>query len=474
MIQSPSLGEVRLQRGLLRSIEASEDGGKRVYSGPRSLDDWQILDDAKNWRFAAGSLTALNKGARAVGDVSMPDKFRLSLTMSWEGRADFVLSLGCSRPKQAEQVPQVQGRRAVAAAKPANDGAAVRLEMWDAQLAIVREIGNLADIAVLPLDDSTSRFEMTFYVDQIAGLVAVYSSRGRLLEKIQVADDKGKARTCAMLENHGKKVSLDRFDVFSWDGHLPSSTEYPESYVLDKSEKVLRGDIQSFDPQTGMLKLLDREGGDAELALSELRRVVISPSKDEDAESQGQAEDSPDAEVEERSRQLEIEFADSSRLIGTLAAANGAFVFRAEGVEGEMTCAPDKVVAIIGSETRFPGEGLPNAVGTISSTSASLRGCLVDNPNPDGDAVLIWQPWASPTAIAISDAANGVHRLSQAQTNTSVRAKPAASRPQPSGLGGLLGGIFGGGEVPQTGGKKSCDKTNQQTIRDCLPDRGYG
>ncbi len=454
VIESPSLGEVRMQRDLLRSIEASEDGGKRVYSGPRSLDDWQLIGDQDNWRFAAGSLTALNKGARAVGDVSMPDKFRLSLAMSWEGRADFVLSLGCNQPPQPKQQPQVPGRRRVAVVNVPNDGAAVRLEMWDAQLAVVREIGNLADIAVLPLDDGISRFEMSFYVDQVAGLVAVYSSRGRLLEKIQVADDKGKPRKYAMLENHGKQVSLDRFDVFSWDGHLPSSSEYPESYVLDTSEKVFRGDIQGFDPQTGMLQLQDQQGEATELALSQLRRVVITPAAGEGVDPEPGGQDTTDAA--DRSRLIEVEFADSSRVIGTMAAsAAGNFVFRAPGVAGDMTCEVGRVVAIIGSETRFTAEDLPGVAGTISGDSVSLKGCLIDNPNPQGDAVLIWRPWASATASPLSASAGGVIRYPKPKRNTQVRVKPAVPIQQPSGLGELLGGIFGG---PGVGAKPPAAK----------------
>ncbi len=250
--------------------------------------------------------------------------------------------------------------RRVPVAQPANEGAAVRLEMWDAQLAVVREIGNLADIAVLPLDDNTSRFEMTFYVDQIKGLVAVYSSRGRLLEKIQVADDKGKSRAYAMLENHGKKVSLDRFDVYSWDGHLPSSTEYPESYVLDKSEKVTRGSITAFDPASGTLTLVDAEGADSQLPLAELRRLVVKEDRNrrirrraevrlahrtggEDNKPADQTTDDAassdqtgaEAVESDPAKLIEVEFQDSSRLIGYLKSMlDGVFVLGAEGIAG--------------------------------------------------------------------------------------------------------------------------------------------
>ena len=384
--------------------------------------------------------------------------------MSWEGRADFVLSLGCNRPK-APKAPQVQQGRRVVAAKPANDGAAVRLEMWDAQLAVVREIGNLADIAVLPLDDDVSRFDMTFYVDQVAGLVAVYSPRGRQLEKIQVADDKGVSRAFAMLENHGKQVSLDRFDVYSWDGHLPSSTEYPESYVLNSKEEVLHGVISSFNAEKGMLTLTGKDGEESELSIGELRRLVISKGdQEQNQDSEGdnsEGDSSSEAEGDEvaaddvenddadPSRLIEIEFADSSRLIGYLSAsANDAFQFNADGVEGQLQCPAENVVAIIGSESRFAGDQLPGTVGALVNETTNLKGCLTDNPTPDGDAVLVWQPWASAQPCPLSGDATGSITYSKPRTAAgAVGMNPPQAAPRPPAqpaLGGLLGGLFGG------------------------------
>ena len=511
VIQSPTLGKVRLDRSMLRLIEAAEDGGKRIYSGPRSIDDWEILDNTANWEFAAGSLTALNKQSRAVGDVDLPEKFRLNLSMSWEGRADFVLSLGANKPKKRPK--EVKANRPVPVAPASQTNAAVRLEMWDAQLAVVREIGNLADIAVLPLDDDSSRFELTIYVDQTAGLVAVFSTRGRLLEKIQVAEEKGDSRRFAMLENHGRKVSLDKFDVFSWDGHLPNSTEYPEGYVLDTDEKVIRGEITGFDAKQSTLNLVDLDGEEQTLPLKNLRRVVISKNKDDDGAGQGGDDSQPDNKEDVKSsddeqdkadqpakadedddeeavsgedtadeadepaaenkeaaqanavpadpaRLIEVEFRDSSRLIGYLTdSANKEFVFLADGILGEVKCDVEQLVSFIGSEKEYDGDKVSGVKGTLETDDTRLIGSLVENPEPVDNVVMLWKPWSAKKAVSIAADANGRIQYVKRRARVSATTAPTPQnrvivQQRQAGLGQLLGGIFGGGEAAVGGPAK--------------------
>ncbi len=81
----------------------------------------------------------------------------------------------------------------------------------------------------------------------------------------------------------------------------------------------------------------------------------------------------------------------------------------------DVDAAAEKVVAVIGSETRYTGEKLPGTVGTLVADRISLDGCLVDNPDPQGDAVLIWQPWASSIPVASGCRCQRRHQLSAAQ-----------------------------------------------------------
>ncbi|MGB7343314.1 MAG: TlpA disulfide reductase family protein [Pirellulaceae bacterium] len=469
VVQSKSLGDVMIDRRLLRGVEAVADSGKRVYSGPKSIDDWTILDDTDKWTFAAGSLKSPDNEAKVGGKVELPEKFRLSLSMSWEGRADFVMSLGCSEPKKPAPQPEDNNNRVRRAmVQPTQNVAAVRLEMWDAQLAVVREVGNLADIAVLPLDDESSQFDLTFFVDQVEGLVAVYSPRGKLLEKIQVAEEKGKTNAYAMLENHGKSVSLDRFDVYEWDGHLPDSTEYPDSYVLDKDEKIVNAEVVGFDANKGKLLLVDGEGENSEMALEDVRRVILAEATVEvESKEDGEAEDDEEAEVEvddeesrfeslelDESRLIEVDFVDTSRIVGYLANDDKkGFGFKANGIADVAMCTVDQIVAVSGSAERFAANDLAGARGTLTTDIARLQGVLVDNGKPDGDAVLVWQPWASETSAAISRDFTGsivysTRKPMKPIDNTSATpAVPMQQRQPNNGLGALIGGIFGNGGV---------------------------
>ena len=59
--------------------------------------------------------------------------------------------------------------------------------------------------------------------------------------------------------------------------------------------------------------------------------------------------------VEEAAQLIEVEFADSSRLIGRFAKSDtGTFRFMADGVDGQLVCTVDKVVAYHASANRDP------------------------------------------------------------------------------------------------------------------------
>ena len=527
VVDSQSLGKITIQRSRLRAVEAIRDSGKRLYSGPKSIDDWKILDDTNKWQFAAGALTSPDNEAKAAGKVDLPEKFRLSLSMSWEGRADFVLSLGCKEPKKPKPKPAQNVPRRVRA-QTAQNTAAVRLEMWDAQLAVVREVGNLADIAVLPLDDGISKFELEFFVDQVAGLVAVYSPRGKMLEKIQVAEEKGTANAYALLENHGKSVSLDGFDVFEWDGHLPDSTEFPDGYVLNTKDEVVPGNVQGFDADSQKLIVVDQDGKESELALNELRRIILVNTSEADADDKessaksraGKGEAKKDDEVakedgdEEKSedkddekddddkdgeetdsdekdgdekdgdeddeknddgkpelkgpqfvsipldepRQVEIEFADTSRLVGYIAdTQDGSFQFKGDGILGSFQCEAGQIVAISGSATRFSAERkVPGTEGTLKTDFVRLSGGLVDAQQPVDGSVLVWHPYAahSPAALTLDYGGEIVYREKKRTTRVPVAVAAPVKR-QRGGLGNLIGGIFGGGNAAVGAAKKA-------------------
>ena len=142
---------------------------------------------------------------------------------------------------------------------------------------------------------------------------------------------------------------------------------------------------------------------------------------------------------------IEVDFADSSRMIGYLSAAvDEKFVFRARGLAGKLSCAADQIVSISGSAEPFSGEKLPE-VGTLSSTKAKLKGWLADSESTEPRDVLLWHPWGSDSRVVIAQQNGGridFKRTGAAPKRITVTpGKPV--KPAPT-LGGLLGGLLGG------------------------------
>ena len=152
-VKSPGLGEVTFPRAMLREFSDSSFAGRLVYSGPRTGVDWQSTDKPEDWSFEAGSISTSKAGACIIGDVNLPDKCEVRFSLSWTRTPDFVLSLGTSKNSKA-----------------GDSDAAVRLEIWDGDLAMVREVGGNADVALIAdYAGENNRLNLIVYLDQAAG-----------------------------------------------------------------------------------------------------------------------------------------------------------------------------------------------------------------------------------------------------------------------------------------------------------------
>ena len=163
-VKSPSLGEVTFPREMLREFSDSSFAGRLVYSGPRTGVDWQSTEKPEDWVFEAGSISTSKAGACIVGDVNLPDKCEVRFALSWTRTPDFVLSLGCAKDS-----------------KGGDNDAAVRLEIWDGDLAMVREVGGNADVALISdYAGENNRLNLIVYLDQSAGLAAVVNAERKI------------------------------------------------------------------------------------------------------------------------------------------------------------------------------------------------------------------------------------------------------------------------------------------------------
>lgn len=81
---SPEAGRLEIPRDSLKSVQLGVQHRKVVYSGPRSLVEWNGGEEAaKNWAFDQNGLIA-NGQATASKDLSLPPQFILRFTLKWQ------------------------------------------------------------------------------------------------------------------------------------------------------------------------------------------------------------------------------------------------------------------------------------------------------------------------------------------------------------------------------------------------------
>jgi len=448
-VDSPLLGQLKIARSAATAMVDAGYAGRIVYSGPIDDEHWQRLTAPEDWEFEAGALVATKQGAAIVGNVELPTKSQINLSMSWRGAPDFVLSLGTSANNKVSKVDEVPS--------------AARLEVWANQLALVREVDREADIAMLSdLSGANPRIDLTIYLDQQAGTIMVCDSHGRPLETLEVPSEKAVSRPSVHLANNGPSLTVERFEVREWDG-LTSTVSSGERSVLDAAGENRKGGIVGYDAEQRALRVAWADGQQTLLPLDQLRRgdfatpepssptteptteptaspalddslppvVVQPPTLDPDSSSPapaGQAQQpalkqtgeiattQPDKSTISRERtpsdqSLEIILVDRTRLSGRLLATDNPQTLHlaATGLSADLSIPCESVRGVIGCRDRFIADDGDQVVGTLKVDGQQLTGYLDEIPQPKVSSAsgLYWHPSGSLNASAISQSASG-------------------------------------------------------------------
>ncbi len=500
-IDSSLLGEIQVERGRVISLIDAGYAGDLIYSGPRDDKQWRSGDDAnqtQGWELEAGALVAKRPGIAISGDVNLPDKSQISVILSWQGAPDFVFSFG------------TQPGKTPSASEPV--GAAARLEVWDKQLALLREAGDLADIELLTeLSPSSPRVELTVYLDQPAGVVIVCDAHGRPLDRMVLPVKDTKVQPSVQLVNHGPSLTLERFEVRAWDG-LTTVGGAGSGIVLADSDEPLQATIKGYDAETRELQLQTSQGEERSLPIAQLRRGDFYPfprprasvppkaaSRDTSAkptQAAGDASaasdkpessavvrksandlaaqaaglfgtaDAPPASANTDPTQasvVEVVWADRTRLKGRwLPSKDGKLQFAAESIARPVQFTPAQIRGLIGTEQAYSSDLGQLKRGTLKIDQSELSGYLEDNTPGDSSAVLLWHPLGSRNASGISDDAVGAIVYRQPLPQIS----PASEKPQqPDPIVAPMVRIFLGGEMPKPRTANDANPTNASDSR---------
>ncbi len=463
MVKSPSLGDVTFPRAMLREFSDSSFAGRLVYSGPRTGVDWQSTEKPEDWAFEAGSISTSKAGACIVGNVNLPDKCEVRFSLSWTRTPDFVLSLGCSKDS-----------------KGGDNDAAVRLEIWDGDLAMVREVGGNADVALIAdYAGENNRLNLIVYLDQAAGLAAVSTLNGKLLERLELKSEKVTAGRYVKLSNHGQEnyqsvFRLERFEVREWDGHLPDGNGEAAGQIINSKGEAIEGTLGNFNPETGEVQILNSGKEPSLMKIGDIRRALFAGSAVEDeqpaplpiqdkkpVEEPKQAAEKQPVEKQASSdlnqvaglfgeaatkspppreetktpvanQAIEIELIDRSRLSGKwLASASGKVSFEVKGISSPLHFDVNHLVGMVGNAVPFknsktvPDPANPN--GRLLTTTCELSGSMVAFEDA-GLKTFLWQADSAGAPIALAEGTSGKVEFgpSTARATNTAKAKATA------------------------------------------------
>ncbi len=425
IIETQTFGTIKVERSLISSLTDAGYAGDVIYSGPKDDATWNILSKEDDWEFHAGSLVASKQDASILGNVGLPAKAQINLVLSWRGVADFVFSLGTPDVKSMSggQIP-----------------AAARLEVWDKQLALVREVPGNADIALISdLTGADSRVDLTLYIDQEAGTVTACDAHGRPLETITAVASNKTTYGSVHLMNHGPALTLERFEIREWDGRTSTANAMAGLNVIDDEGRVFEGAISGFASEQNSVELeLAGKSDRLTLPLASIRRADFMPPK---ALPEEKIDDGTVAGDGEDRLQVEVIFADRTRLWGQWLPADGTHlqlassgVVPADRADGPLRFSAQDLSGIIGSSNRYVIERGEHKYGTLKLGNSELAGYLLETSPTQSLTALYWHPYGSSNASQILPAASGaiVYRNSLprvTKTERSVRLDQEAVQP---------------------------------------------
>ncbi len=423
-VKSPGLGEVTFPRELLREFSDSSFAGRLVYSGPRTGVDWRSTEKPEDWSFEAGSISTSKAGACIVGDVNLPDKCEVRFALSWTRTPDFVLSLGCSKDS-----------------KGGDSDAAVRLEIWDGDLAMVREVGGNADVALIAdYTGENNRLNLIVYLDQAAGLAVVSTLNGKLLERLELKSEKAKTGRYVKLSNHGQEnyqsvFRLERFEVREWDGHLPDGNGKDQGQITSTKGEAIDGTLGNLNAETGEVQILHGDKEPTNVKITDIRRVLLGGSATvEEKPAPPPVQDKPvqDKPIEEPkpNQAIEVELSDRSRLSGKwLESEAGIVTFDVAGI-GPLHFDVNDVVGLVGTADPYKNSNAPsdeaNPKGRLLTTTCELPGVMASHEDA-GTKTFLWHAESATAPVALSESSSGKVEFGPTTTKVTNTARAKAT-----------------------------------------------
>ena len=397
-IDSKSLGQVQVARDLVSTIVDVNYAGQLLHAGAFSDSVWKNQGENDLWEFTSTALVAKGQDARIFGDIKLPAKTQVDLILSCNGLADFVLFLGISEVTSLESSQY-----------------AFKLETWDRNLTVIREVAGAADIRSFPnFVGQISRLEVTVYLDQIEGTATICDASGRVLGSLTAKSTEEFIQNGVYLINNGPELRLEKFEVREWDGHIATNRQSDSNSQLADGTS-LSDELIGFDADANELLFRSKAGETRRIPVNQLMKTVLAEpgekapaSEDGGVDTTANEEENPTpSKPVKKSPVVEVVVKDGSRFRGNWLAAqsDGKLQFTAEGIAGEtggpLAFTSNQIKSLVGTSSRFSFRQRKHRIGTLKIPGTQSEGFLLEDSPEGSPFALHWQPHGSLTASPI-------------------------------------------------------------------------
>ena len=244
-ISTDTCGELIVPADSITRLYRVQENETLLFTRFNGLAPWNKANlETNGWQESGNFLATQQRGAVLNGDLGVPLRAVIEITLSWKDQADFTLSLG-SDVTATEDLP-IDGWR---------------LETAGQKLVAVRESDQAATLSQIA--DLTLRrdLRLTFYLDQVLGQMHVMRKDGKLLTSLKMpknnqdgnpaptSTDTSESQTHQRgirIINRGTNLTVERISVARWLGDLPNPAVDADALVALDDGTFAAGSIESM------------------------------------------------------------------------------------------------------------------------------------------------------------------------------------------------------------------------------------
>ena len=254
-IKTQSFGDFRVPTESITRLYRVQENETVLFARSKGLQSWKTAQwETSGWNEDGNYLSTSQRGAVLNGDLGVPTRSVIELTLSWKDRPDFVVSLG-SDVTATEDKP--------------SDG--WRLETAGQKLVAIRETNEKANLELIADLSLRRDLRLTFYLDQASGTLHVMRKDGKLLASLAMPTKRSDAsarpparapekstgpdrenneqdtkQSGIRIVNRGKQLTVERVSIARWLGELPNAAADADALVAFNDGTFASGSIEGI------------------------------------------------------------------------------------------------------------------------------------------------------------------------------------------------------------------------------------